>query len=126
VRSRGGSTRPSCGAGIRTAVRRTDRRFLQDVGRNPAAWTANGTFPEALAFVTGYDAARAGSYLPAFQRWLARRVGRADGSLAELVLASASLADGLPLEAADDARATAALFALMDDWLAATEGSAPP
>jgi len=121
VAPRAGSARPTFGAGIRTAVRRTDRRFLQDVGRNLRAWTTNGTFPEALAFVSGYDAARASSWLPGFRRWLGESLGRPDGTIAELVLASASIQGEWPLTHDDDARATAALFARLDEYLEGRE-----
>jgi len=111
------SRRPTFGSGIRTAVRRTDQRFLQDVGRNIGAWTTNGTFPEALAFVAGYDAARASSWLPGFRRWLATSLGRSDGTIAELLLASASIEPGAVLTDEEDARATATLFARLDEYL---------
>jgi len=117
VSARPRSSRPTFGRGIRTAVRRTDQRFLQDVGRNIGAWTTNGTFPEALAFVAGYDAARASSWLPGFRRWLAETLKRPEGSLAELVLGSAGIDGDMPNGAADEARATAALFALLDEYL---------
>ena len=116
------SSRPTFGSGIRTAVKRTDQRFLQDVGRNIGAWTTNGTFTEALAFVAGYDAARASSWLPGFHRWLLTSTNRTDGSIAELVLEAASIQDLPPLSPDADARASAGLFSLLDDYL---EGKPP-
>ena len=107
------SSRPAFGSGIRTAVVRTDQRFLADAGRRLETITLHGSFAEALAFVAGYDAARASSYLAGFQRWLAARGGgAATATIAELILASPEV-DG------DDGRAAAALFRLLDEYLTA-------
>jgi hypothetical protein len=90
---------------------RTDQRYLANAGRRLGAITLNGTFGEALAFVVGYDAARASSYLAGFQRWLAARTGAPPTSpIADLILAAPGV-DG------DEGRATAALFALLDEFL---------
>jgi hypothetical protein len=114
------SSRPAFGRGIRTAVVRTDQRYLADARDRLDILTLHGTFAEALAFVTGYDAARASAYLSGFQRWLATRTDAPPGrSVAELVLAEAGIADaGTPLGEADDARATRLLFDLLDGYLA--------
>jgi hypothetical protein len=113
------SSRPAFGRGIRTAVVRTDQRYLADARDRLGVLTLHGTFAEALAFVTGYDAARASAYLSGFQRWLATRSGAPAGrSVAELVLAEAGIQDrGGPLVGDDDARATATLFDLLETYL---------
>jgi hypothetical protein len=112
VSARPRSARPAFGSGIRTAVVRTDQRYLADAARRLDTITQHGTFGEALAFVAGYDAARASSYLAGFQRWLAARDGASPTTpIAELILATPGL-DG------DDERATTALFALLDEYLA--------
>jgi hypothetical protein len=112
VSGRPRSSRPAFGGGIRTAVVRTDQRYLADAGRRLDAITLHGTFGEALAFVAGYDAARASSYLAGFQRWLATRAGAATTTpIAEMIMA-------MPGVAGDDGRAKAALFDLLDEYLA--------
>jgi hypothetical protein len=122
VKARPAQERPSFGAGVRTAVLRTDRKFLQGAARNLGAWTTNGTFAEALAFLTGYDAARAGSYLPGFQRWLASRPGAPHGdSLAELVRHEA-LARQRAASDHGDTAAVETLFDLLDTYLGIREG----
>jgi hypothetical protein len=109
------SARPACGQGIRTAVVRTDQRYLADAGARLGSLTLHGTFAEALAFVTGYDAARASAYLAGFQRWLASRGGAAPTvPIADLILA-------LPEVDGDEDRATAALFRLLEEYLAAKD-----
>jgi hypothetical protein len=108
-------SRPAFGSGIRTAVVRTDQRYLADAGRRLDAITLHGSFGEALAFVAGYDAARASSDLGGFQRWLATRAGASSSAaIAELILATPGV-DG------DDGKATAALFRLLDEYLASRD-----
>ena len=90
---------------------RTDQRYLADAGRRLDAITLHGTFGEALAFVTGYDAARASAYLGGFQRWLAARDGASPTtSIADLILA-------MPGVSGDEAKATTTLFALIEEYL---------
>ncbi|HEY7133027.1 MAG TPA: hypothetical protein VH440_12305 [Candidatus Limnocylindrales bacterium] len=115
---RRGSSRPTCGRGIRTAVVRTDQRYLADAGRRLEELTVHGSFAEALAFVSGYDAARASSYLAGFQRWLVERMSApSTASIHDLVLAEAGVPVGDELPAADDRRATERLFDLLDEYL---------
>jgi hypothetical protein len=112
VSARPRSSRPAFGSGIRTAVVRTDQRYLADAGRRLDRLTLHGTFGEALAFVTGYDAARASSYLAGFQQWLTVRGGAPQGTaLADLIRIAAG-------PAADEEQTTAALFDLLDEYLA--------
>ena len=109
-RSRSG--RPSFGSGIRTAVVRTDQRYLADAGQRLHQLTLHGSFAEALAYVAGYDAARASSYLAGFHQWLTIRSGAPAGT---------SLAELIGIEAGgetDDRRMTTALFDLLDAYLA--------
>ncbi len=76
------------------------------------------TYAEAVAFVTGYDAARGGSMIPAFQRWLAdRNPGHATIRLADLVLVDAGLAGVKRRSKAEDAKATTHLFDRLDEYL---------
>jgi hypothetical protein len=111
VTCRSRSARPSFGRGIRTAVVRTDQRYLADARRRLDQLTLHGTFAEALAFVTGYDAARASSYLAGFQQWLTIRGGAPKGTPLADLIRSAAGAD------ADDGRTTATLFDLLDEYL---------
>jgi hypothetical protein len=92
-------------------VVRTDQRYLADAGGRLEAITLHGTFGEALAFVAGYDAARASAYLGGFQRWLAARAGAS----ATTAIANAILT--LPDVDGDEDRATTALFDLLDEYL---------
>jgi len=99
-------------------VVRTDQRYLADASRRLDSLTLHGTFAEALALLTGYDAARASAYLAGFQRWLATRAGVAAATpIAELVLRAADVPTSGDLSPDEDARASAALFALLDEYL---------
>jgi hypothetical protein len=117
---RRGSHRPTFGRGIRTAVVRTDRRYLADAGQRLGTLTVHGTYAEALAFVTGYDAARASSYLAGFQRWLVERTSApSTASIHDLVLAEAGVPVEEELSPADDELSVARLFELLDEYLEA-------
>jgi hypothetical protein len=118
VSGRRGSNRPTFGRGIRTAVVRTDQRYLADAGRRLETLTVHGSFAEALAFVTGYDAARASSYLAGFQRWLVGRTSApSEASIHDLVLAESGVPVGQDLSPADDELAGNRLFELLDEFL---------
>jgi hypothetical protein len=118
VSGRRGNSRPTFGRGIRTAVVRTDQRYLADAGNRLDTLTLHGTYAEALAFVAGYDAARASSYLAGFQRWLVQRTSApSTASIHDLVLAEAGVPVGADLGPADDQSAATKLFELLDEYL---------
>ena len=89
-------------------------------------WTVGASFPEACAFVTGVDAALRGQLLIGFQPWLVERTGsdRPELAFPSLVFRHAFSDRSLELSTLtpdDNARASALLFALLDEYFEGVE-----
>lgn len=105
------------------------RRLFADVRRRPDAYFLDGSFRDAVAFVTGCDAGNAQGLLIGFSEWLAIRLDcEADLPWPELVVmaarvpvASADIKNGV--DESINARLVDTLFALLDEFLDEKRGA---
>lgn len=97
------------------------RDRFQQFASSLGMWTIHASFLEACAFVSGFDAAMHGKVLVGFRPWLVARTGSDRPELAFPSLVFQHAFPDLPsdlraLAPDDDARATGALFALLDEY----------
>jgi hypothetical protein len=101
------------------------RRLFSDVRERPSAYGLNGSYGQAVAFVTGCDASTSWQLLANFRKWLAIRLGYGENLVwPELVRRLALLppAKNSPSDDLDSEQESAAvnmLFDLLDAFLAA-------
>jgi hypothetical protein len=99
------------------------RQRLASIYRRLGMYTAQATFPEAVALVVGYDVGSEGHFLVGFQRWLGALSDRPELAFMSLVVraafgAQASIGALTPVQ---DRQATAQLFTMLDSYLAELE-----
>jgi hypothetical protein len=90
-------------------------------------WTWDGTFGEAVSLISGFDAAGDGGLLAGFRPWLLERTGNPRPELAWPSLIFEYAFPDVRHEhrsrsTEEDAIATKALFALLDEYLASHDG----
>lgn len=101
------------------------RALLTDVQRRPNAYGLDGSYGQAVAFVTGCDAGNAWGLLVGFSQWLAMRSGEGANlawPVLVLKIAFPSSHTG-PFEPSQNAHAVHTLFGLLDEFLDARQGS---
>jgi hypothetical protein len=97
------------------------RSTMHSFGQRLGMWTLGSTFAEACALIQGFDAASNEGLLDGFRDWLLER----EGARPELAWPGLVVAVALPGERVvytaftpeQDRVATAALFALLDEFL---------
>jgi hypothetical protein len=105
------------------------RTLFADVHRRPDAYGLEGSYGQAVAFVTGCDAGNAWGLLAGFPEWLAMTAGGGRNLVwSALVLdiafpAPESVTPADPLDRQRNDHAVETLFRLLDGFLAVRQGS---
>jgi hypothetical protein len=105
---------------------RKARGVIHDFGETLGMWTLYGTYVEACSLISGFDAATDGELLADFRPWLLKRTGNPRQNLAwPSLIFEDVFPEELPggrdyraMSAEQNAVATKALFALLDEFLA--------
>ena len=105
------------------------RKLMADVRQRASAYGLDGSYGQAVAFITGCDAGNEWGLLAGFPQWLAMKAGQgANLGWPALVLrlafpSTAGQLIGASLNPEDDSHAVATLFALLDEFLEVREGA---
>jgi hypothetical protein len=104
------------------------RKLTADVHQRPSAYGLDGSYGQAVAFITGCDAGNDWGLLTGFPQWLAMKLGQgANLAWPVLVLRLAFPSEtGQPtarsLSPQHNDHAVATLFGLLDEFLEARQG----